>query len=84
MNIDTNAFLRSTMGALLGYNVSQRRLYLSNMLYNYGKVEYIPYGHLAQLFVGGAYNQMHRMAYFGGNFEKAYYSKNKMVSLMVL
>lgn len=83
IRIDSNAFLLNTTGILLGYNVSQRQLYLSNMLYNYGKVEYIPYGHLAQLFVGGAYNQKRHEGYMGGNFEKAYYNQSRDYYLLL-
>ncbi|PID88674.1 MAG: hypothetical protein CSB03_00145 [Bacteroidia bacterium] len=78
VRVDTNAFLTNTTGALLGYNVSKRKLYLSNMMYNYGKVENIPYGYLAQLFVGGAVTKwQQKRGYFGLNFERAYYNPRR-------
>lgn len=74
---DSNAFLLKTTGALLGYNVSKQQLYLSNLLYCYGRIENIPYGHLAQFFVGTVYNKWDHKGYMGVNFEKAFYDFNK-------
>lgn len=72
---DSNRFLLNTTGAILGYNVSKKQLVRSNLIYNYGKIENIPYGYLAQLFVGGVTNADERKGYLGFNFEKGYYSK---------
>lgn len=71
---DSNMFLLKTIGALLAYNVSKKQLYRSNLMYNYGKVENIPYGHLAQLLAGTVFNQWQRKGYLAANFEKAYYN----------
>ncbi len=78
VKIDSNAFLIDKTGILLGYNVSKRKLYLSNMMYNYGKVENIPYGYLAQLFAGGVVTKWnHKQGYLGFNFERAYYNQHR-------
>lgn len=74
---DSNVFLLKTTGALLAYNVSKKQLYRSNLMYNYGKVENIPYGHLAQLFVGTVFNEWQRKGYLGANFERAYYNQKQ-------
>lgn len=72
---DSNVFLLKTTGALLAYNISKKQLYRSNLMYNYGKVENIPYGHLAQLFLGTVFNERQRKGYAGGNFERSYYNQ---------
>lgn len=72
---DSNVFLLRTTGFLLAYNVAKKQLYRSNLMYNYGKVENIPYGHLAQLFVGSVFNEWQRKGYLAANFERAHYSQ---------
>lgn len=74
---DTNVFLLKTTGALLGYNVSKQQLFLSNLMYSYGRVENIPYGYLAQIFVGTVYNDWNRKGYIGLNFSRGYYNARK-------
>ncbi|MBS9768616.1 MAG: hypothetical protein KGV44_13905 [Flavobacteriaceae bacterium] len=70
---DKNLFLLNTRGFLIGYNTSKKRLCVSNLIYNYGKLENIPYGHLTQLFFGGVRNEWEQKGYFGFNFEKSHY-----------
>ncbi len=72
---DSNRFLSSATCFLLGFNTSKRRLYQSNLIYNYGKTEDIPYGRLAQILLGYEYDQFEGKAYLGFNYENAHYSE---------
>lgn len=72
--LDGDNFLLNTTGFLASYNVSRRRLYRSNLMYDYGRIEDIPYGYLAQLLGGVIFSGNKYFNYIGMNFEKTRYN----------
>lgn len=72
--LEGDKFLLDTSGFLASYNVSRRRIYRSNLMYDYGRIETIPYGYLTQLLAGIIVSEKKYKNYIGFNFEKTRYN----------
>ncbi len=62
---------RTTYLASLTY--SQQAYYKTNLIYNFGRTEDIPYGYLLSIVGGKEVNEMYNRPYIGANFSSGYF-----------
>lgn len=74
-------FLNKTL-FLTTLSLSQVQYYKSNLIYNFGRTEDVPFGHLLQLMTGYEKNEFYDRTYVGVNFEKAFHINRKRSYLM--
>ncbi|MDP8226886.1 MAG: hypothetical protein P9L89_04515 [Candidatus Celaenobacter polaris] len=51
---------------LLSLNHQRSKFYKSNLIYNFGEIEYIPYGHLIEFIGGVEYPELYDKRYYAG------------------
>ncbi len=54
-------------------SLSQQAYYKTNLIYNYGRTEDIPYGYLASIVIGREHNELYHRNYAGANFSSGYF-----------
>jgi len=75
--VDNDGFLRDHHFALAGLTLSKRNLFRNNMIYSFGIVEDIPFGHLFNINLGVDHSSFGTWPYMGISFTKASILKNK-------
>lgn len=70
---DLNQFFHNNILYLGGISISQTQYYKSNLIYNFGRTEDIPYGFLAQMNFGYEDREYSHRLYLGFDFQKASY-----------
>ncbi len=68
-----NQFFHNNIHYLASLSLSQIQYYKSNLIYNFGRTEDIPYGSLAQLTMGYEDREYSYRRYLGFDFQKAIY-----------
>ncbi|PKQ61499.1 hypothetical protein BZG01_19100 [Labilibaculum manganireducens] len=68
-----NQFFHNNILYLASLSLSQIQYYKSNLIYNFGRTEDIPYGSLAQLTMGYEDREYSYRRYLGFDFQKAVY-----------
>lgn len=69
-----NLFFLNSTQYLASISLSQTQYFKSNLIYNFGRTEDIPYGHLIQLIAGYQEKELSQGGtYLGFNFEKAFH-----------
>lgn len=58
---------------LTSLTYSQQAYYKTNLIYNFGRTEDIPYGYSLSAIVGKEYNEMYNRPYVGANFSSGYF-----------
>jgi hypothetical protein len=58
---------------LASFTYSQQAFYKTNMIYNFGRTEDIPYGYMLSVVSGKEINQMYHRPYLGANFSSGYF-----------
>jgi len=71
--IDLNKFFHNHTMYLLGLSLSQIQYYKSNLIYNFGRTEDIPYGFMSQINIGYEKREFTHRRYLGLDFQKASY-----------
>ncbi len=51
---------------LLSFNHHRSKYYRSNLIYDFGEIEYIPYGHLIEILGGVEYPELYEKRYYAG------------------
>ncbi len=51
---------------LLSFNHHRSKYYRSNLIYDFGEIEYIPYGHLIEILGGAEYPELYEKRYYAG------------------
>ena len=59
-----------------GINLIKSDYYKSNWIYNFGQIEYIPYGYLFELVLGPNFHEFYNRLYTSVKFSKANYKRN--------
>lgn len=70
---ELNQFFHNNILYLSGLSISQIQYYKSNLIYNFGRTEDIPYGFLAQMNVGYEDREYSHRFYLGFDLQKASY-----------
>ena len=58
---------------LASFTYSQQAFYKTNLIYNFGRTEDIPYGYLFSIVGGKEVNEMYNRPYIGANFSSGYF-----------
>ena len=58
---------------LTSFSYSQQSFYKANLIYNFGRMEDIPYGYLLSVVGGKEINEMYNRPYLGANFSSGYF-----------
>jgi len=58
---------------LASFTYSQKSFYKSNLIYNFGRTEDIPYGYTWSVISGKEVNEKYNRPYFGANFSSGYF-----------
>jgi hypothetical protein len=75
---ETNQFYRNRTLFLTSLSLSETQYYKSNLIYNFGRTEDIPYGFLAQVNMGFEYGEYYNRNYLSLDFQRAtYFKKSK-------
>ena len=71
-----NQFFHNNILYLASISISQIQYYKSNLIYNFGRTEDIPYGFLSQITFGYEDREYSHRNYLGFDFQKTIYLKN--------
>jgi hypothetical protein len=77
VSADSNQFFHNSTLLLNSLSVSKIKYYKSNLIYNFGRTEDIPYGYLAQIISGYEDREFSYRYYLGLDFQKAIYLKKQ-------
>lgn len=70
---DLNQFFHNNTSYLASFTLTKTQFYKSNLIYNFGRTEDIPYGFLTQLTLGYEDREFSYRKYIGLDFQKASY-----------
>jgi len=70
-----NQFFHNNIHYLLSLSLTQIQYYKSNLVYNFGRTEDVPYGFLSQITLGYEDREFSHRNYLGMEFQKASYMK---------
>ena len=73
---ELNQFFHNNILYLAGLSLSQTQYYKSNLIYNFGRTEDIPYGFLTQMNFGYEDREYSHRWYLGFDFQNATYMRN--------
>ena len=72
---ELNQFFHNNILYMAGISISQIQYYKSNLIYNFGRTEDIPYGFLAQMNIGYEDREYSHRQYLGFDFQNATYRR---------